>query len=49
MKRSWTTPSLAVLSSGMEAAANKVQTFPESPGEACDTGVGCPGEEEGPS
>jgi hypothetical protein len=51
MRRTWTTPSLAVLSSGMEAAAPKVMKFPEGPGDSCDPGDGCPGpaEEEGPS
>jgi hypothetical protein len=50
-RTSWVTPELFVLGSGAEAQANKVQTFAESPGEACDTGVGCPGSADlaGPS
>jgi hypothetical protein len=54
MRARWQAPALVSLQSGLEAAANKVQDFPESPGESCfdedGTGVGCPGEEEvGPS
>jgi hypothetical protein len=50
MRARWQTPALVSLQSGLEAAANKIQDFPESPGEACDEGVGCPGSEEvGPS
>jgi hypothetical protein len=49
MRARWEAPTLVSLQSGFEAAANKVQSFPEAPAESCDEGVGCPGEEVGPS
>jgi hypothetical protein len=51
MNTKWVTPELLVLQSGAEAAAPKKQDFLESPGDSCDTGVGCPGSTEiiGPS